>query len=185
MKRFLICTLAVLFLSSALRSQEPDADSPTFKKNSVGVGLGIPYGIIGANVDVNVLPNLNASAGLGTTVMAGVGYNFGLKYFFTDLGRAFRPRVSAFYGINAATEITKIYIGAGGSSSTETQTYTGLSLGIGGQWMWGESKSFGLDFDVIWMATTGLDINKLRNQGYSFVEEPGKVKISLGFRYAI
>lgn len=166
-----LLTIAMIVMAAQVMAQ----DSGSEKKNSFGVGLGVPYGVLGANVDVNVLPNLNVSAGVGTTVIAGIGYNAGFKYFISPSENKFRPRVSAYYGINGAAELK-------GGPSNGKKTYRGLSIGGGFQWMWGDRTS-GLDCDIIYLATSGLDIDKLKDQGYS-VTDPGKIKISIGYRRA-
>jgi len=169
MKRVLSSILLVLLLTSVVYSQS--APEVTLKKNSFGVGLGIPYGVLGANVDLNIAPNLNFSAGLGTTVVAGLGYCAGIKFFFAPLKKTFRPRIGVFYGTNTAIE----YIG----SSEDNKSFAGLNIGLGAQWMWGRAKVNGMDFDIIYIATTGLDPEE---EG---VEDPGKIKISVGFRHAL
>lgn len=173
MKR-IILTLLLVTLFSVSQAQDVTTEPPAVKKNSWGVGLGIPYGVLGANVDINVASNLNVSFGLGTTILAGVGYNFGFKYFLAPIENGFRPRVLAFYGINAVSVI-----------GDDTDTYTGFSVGAGFQWMWGASKSSGLDFDIIYLASTGYDIDELRARypGYT-IEDFGKVKISIGYRHS-
>jgi len=174
---FIIALMMILLSSSVLWAQEESVSSPEMKKNSFGLGLGIPYGVEGLNLDVNVASNLNLSGGLGTTRFAGIGYNFGLKYFFTPIDRTFRPRVSVYYGVSSV--LSKQYFGI--DKEDEGDSYTGLSLGIGAQWMWGETKSKGFDFDIIYLATSSFDIDKLHDEGFD-VEEPGKVQISIGFR---
>jgi hypothetical protein len=171
--------MMALWSLPALCAQPDSLSSPELKKNSVGLGFGIPYGILGGNLDINVAPNLDLSAGIGAAASAGVGYSFGLKYFFTPIERTFRPRISAYYGTNTAVEATTITFY---SSSTEKKTYSGLNLGLGAQFMWGETKSNGLDFDIIYIATTGLDLEEWRDRGFT-VEEPGKVKFSIGYRH--
>ncbi|NQU05599.1 MAG: PEGA domain-containing protein [Calditrichaeota bacterium] len=87
--------------SAAKQSQSSEIEGSLLRKKSIGLGIGIPYGyVLGLNLDINVAPNLNLSAGLGTTIQFGPGYNFGLKYFLTSAENTFRPRVSAFYGVN-------------------------------------------------------------------------------------
>ncbi|MCP3683715.1 MAG: hypothetical protein GY861_13610 [bacterium] len=178
MGRTLIITIMILLLAGVSGAQELKTDIGMFKKHSFGVGFGIPYGIVGGNFDVNLAPNLDLSMGLGTTIFAGMGYNFGLKYFLTPVDRTFRPRVSAYYGTNAmvAVETSGYY-----ASTQEGESYKGLTLGFGSQWMWGKSKSNGLDLDIMFIATSGLNIDDLKKQGYD-VNEPGKVKISIGYR---
>jgi len=174
MKKIILILVLLLFVSKSLAQDETSATSK-IDKNSWGLGFGIPYGVLGANVDVNIVDNLNLSFGLGTTVIAGVGYNFGFKYFFTSVENSIRPRILAFYGVNAASEI-----------GDDTATYTGLSLGGGIQWMWGETKSNGLDIDIIYVATTGYDIDELEEKYGSMyqIEDFGKVKISIGYRHS-
>ena len=172
-----ILVMIIFLLSSVSWAQESATNSGMLKRNSYGFGFGIPYGVLGANLDLNASPNLNLSAGLGTTILAGIGYNVGVKYFFTPIEKTFRPRISAYYGVNAAVE--KTYIGI--SKEDEQETYAGLSIGIGAQWIFGKTKMSGFDFDIIFIATTGLDIDELRAEGFN-VSEPGKVKISIGYR---
>ena len=167
MKCILTSVLIIFIFSSVIYSQE--SSQVVLKKNSFGVGLGIPYGVLGGNIDINVAPNLNLSAGIGTTVLAGIGYSCGFKYFFMPIERTFRPRVSAYYGVNTMIE----YIGG----SKDNESFSGVNLGVGAQWMWGKTKSKGLDFDIIYIATTGLDAEE------KGVEEPDKVKISFGYRH--
>jgi len=173
------------------------------KKVTMGAGIGIPYGVIGSNIDVNVAPNFDLVAGFGTTVVAGMGYSFGAKYYFGDYEKTFRPRVSAYYGINSAVQIQNrgysnnyYYTSKDGETrltssqqqwnlpaTEEGKSYSGISLGLGGQWMWGQSKSNGLDFDIMLIATTGLNVDELQAYGYD-VDEPGRIKISIGYRRA-
>ncbi|MBI4429610.1 MAG: hypothetical protein HY562_10880 [Ignavibacteriales bacterium] len=179
MKHIPRIVLTSLLSLSALSAQEDSVSYVEPKKNSLGVGLGIPYGVLGANLDVNIVSTLYASMGIGTSALAGVAHNVGLKYFVLPVSEAWRPRVSAFYGTNTLAEITIV---SSGSSTTDRKKYLGLSLGIGVQWMWGDAKSNGLDFDIIYIATRGLDIEGLRNQGFA-IDEPTKVGFSLGYRH--
>jgi hypothetical protein len=177
MKLVSTIVMMILLSSSVLWAQGEPVLSPEMKLHSFGMGFGIPYGVLGANLDFNVAHNLNLTGGVGTTVLAGIGYNIGLKYFFTSVERSFRPRISAYYGVNAI--VVKEY----GYKDDEGESYTGISLGLGAQWMWGEAKSNGLDFDAIYIATSGYDIDELRAEGFE-VDEPGKVKVSIGYRRA-
>lgn len=165
----------LFLLSLEVQAQDAASTPQTIKESKVGVGIGfgIPYGILGVNVDFVVAPNLNLTAGLGTSTVD-LGYSFGAKYFFSDVSHSFRPRILALYGTNAV-----LWDASGWDND---KSYTGLSLGAGAQWMWGESKSNGLDFDIIFIATTGLDVNDLKNQGI-IVDEPGKIKFSIGYRH--
>lgn len=179
MKHLSVIIIIIFLLSSVLWAQESVVDSELLKKNSFGLGLGVPYGVLGINLDINCAPNINLSAGVGTTIFAGVGYNIGLKYYLKSIENKFRPRISAYYGINSM--VLKEYIGS--SKEDEGESYTGFSIGFGAQWMWGMNKLNGLDFDIIYIATSGIDVDELRAEGFS-VDEPGKIKISIGYRRA-
>ena len=171
--KHLIIILLVFTLIKPVISQEADEETHEYSNNSWGIGFGIPYGILGANVDVNIFSDLNFSFGLGTTILAGIGYNFGLKYFLSAKENSFRPRLIAFYGINSMSIIGDV-----------ADSYTGLSIGGGFQWMWGETKSNGLDLDIIYIATTGYDVDELQAKYPAYkIEELGKVKISIGYRH--
>ncbi len=204
MKHLITLTALVLLAATAYSSQLPSGKQGIMKMNSFGVGLGIPYGVLGASVDVNVAPKLNVTLGVGTTVLAGIGYNFGLKYFFTPPNRTFRPRVSAYYGVNSMIQVQGSLTGPNNHWSSKDDTvdpqaasqqawrssvlddaesFKGFSLGIGAQWMWGKTKSNGLDFDIMLIATTGLDVDEFRAAGLD-VTEPGRVKISIGYRHS-
>lgn len=166
-----LITLIVLSLSTSMAVSQESS-----KQHSFGIGLGIPYGILGANVDYRIASNLCVSAGIGTTVIAGIGYSAGLKFYFVSPENKLRPRISAFYGVNSAVEKK-------GGSDPGKESFSGLSIGAGIQWMWGVSRSNGLDFDLFYLATSGLDIDKIRDQGYS-VSDPGNVTFSVGYRRA-
>jgi hypothetical protein len=173
--KHIIVMLVLLSLVSLSWAQEASEKAPVYDKNSWGLGFGIPYGVLGGNIDVNVAPNLNISFGIGTTIVAGIGYNAGLKYFFSSVENTLRPRILAFYGVNAMSSI-----------GDDNESYTGLSIGAGFQWMWGDTKSNGLDIDIIYVATTGYDLDELEEEyGDRYViEEYGKVKFSIGYRHA-
>jgi hypothetical protein len=187
MKQVGIVTLLTMLSVSILWPQVDSAASPDIKQNSIGLGLGIPYGVLGVNADINIVPNVNISLGIGTTILAGVGYNIGLKYFFSPVENPLRPRISAYYGTNEVSELTRMYTYGNvfyASPTTEKKSYTGINLGIGVQWMWGITKSNGIDFDIIYLATSGLDIDELRSEGYN-IEDPGKIKVSVGYRHSL
>ena len=173
MKQHIIICLFIISTFAISRGQDAGEETAEYSNNSWGIGFGIPYGILGVNADYNIISDLNVSFGLGTTIFAGVGYNIGFKYFITAKENSFRPRVLAFYGINSMSLI-----------GDEGESYTGFSIGAGFQWMWGQSKTNGLDFDIIYIATTGYDVDELRAKYPQYqIEELGRVKISIGYRH--
>jgi len=152
---------------------------------SVGVGIGIPYGVFGINGEYNIpeVDNLAISVGIGSTIFAGTGFNAGAKYYFRDIGNTWRPRAMIFYGTNSLIVIeTDSYYA---EDDYEAWKYEGLTLGAGQQWTFGESKSHAMDLDVMYILTQGdFDDQKeaLEYAGYD-VGNAGKIKISIGYRY--
>lgn len=144
-----------VYSQQLLREKEPI-------NNSFGIGIGVPYGIIGGNIDLNIISNINGSFGLGTTYFAGASYNVGLKLFFTNALEVFRPRVFIFYGINSVDKYEK---------SDDNNSYSGLSFGLGSQFLWHKTK-MGFDFDVVYIATSSK----------GKIDPKNSIKISVGLR---
>lgn len=145
-----------------------------------GIGLGIPYGVLGINLDLKIDDYVNLSVGVGSTVFAGLGYSAGMKYFMTSPARMVRPRLSAYYGTN--TIFVKEYVGL--DKDGEGETYSGLTIGFGFLFMMGETRSNGFDIDVMYNVTTSFDADEKRSQGFVF-DEPNHVKFSIGYRHAL
>lgn len=132
---------------------------------SVGAGFGIPYGALGVNLEINVIPYLSLSGGFGTTVYAGVGWSAGARGYFIKPGHLWRPRISAFYGTN------KIY--SEGRGNPNNKSYPGFTAGIGQIVLF---KRHGFDLDLMYIINSQIDNE--HNEDYS------KIKISVGYRFA-
>ncbi len=178
MRRLALTLIFMLSLPILSYGQEFIEDRPNPKQNSFGAGLGIPYGGIGVNVNINLVSNLYFTAGMGTTVFAGVGYCAGARFFFTPAHQSFRPRASAFFG--TTTIVEKEYP----DGETDDESYPGIVLGIGSQWMWGKTKSNGLDFDLLYIAYNEYESEDLRAEGFIPAGESSDFKISIGYRRA-
>jgi len=133
---------------------------------SVGAGFGVPYGTLGVNFEINLLPYLSLAGGLGTTVYAGVGWSAGARGYFRKPGPMWRPRVSAFYGINS------VY--SEGRGNPNNKRYPGVTFGIGQMIvLW---KRHGFDLDIMYVAYSEMD--------NEYPEDYSKFKINLGYRFA-
>ncbi|MCK4579467.1 MAG: hypothetical protein KAU50_11815 [Candidatus Marinimicrobia bacterium] len=152
---------------------------PIKSAGSLGVGIGIPYGVIGANAEYGVEKNLSLTAGVGTTGLAGTGYNLGIKYYLKDIGNTWRPRISAYYGTNGMILVTVF----GGEDIEEA--HPGLTVGVGQQWMWGDAKGHGLDLDLMYIVTSGMydRRDEIEEEYNTTMEDLGRVKLSIGYRY--
>ncbi len=132
---------------------------------TAGLGFGIPYGTLGFNLEVNLLPYLSINGGLGTTIFSGIGYSAGLKGYIRKPGPIWRPRVSVFYGVNG------VY--AEDFNHPANKKYSGWTVGAGQIFLW---QHHGFDIDLMYIINSNL-----------WDEHPGeyrKFKISLGYRYA-
>jgi hypothetical protein len=164
----LVLTTLVLWSSAVLAGE--------VGKNSWGVGIGIPYGIMGVNVDCNVMPYMDLSVGLGTNLVDDFAYNLGAKVYLASPEKHFRPRLSCYYGINTVVTDEDCF-----GIETDSTNYKGVSLGIGANVSWGQTGRHGLDFDLIYIASTEADIDQLKAEGYDTSGLDG-IKISLGYR---
>jgi len=132
---------------------------------SVGAGFGVPYGILGIGVEFNALPILSLNGGLGTTIFSGVGWNVGARAYFRKPGPVWRPRISAFYGING------VY--AEDFGDPDNASYAGLTVGLGQLFLW---QQHGFDLDLMYIINSEL---------YDVI--PGdyvRFKINVGYRFA-
>ena len=148
---------------------------------SIGVGFGLPYGLLGINADIKLYKVLYATGGIGTGIYVTPIYNVGLRCFMTPGTKKLRPRASVYYGTYGMLYLEDSY------SETIKDTFTGFTLGLGLQYAIDIVKAWGVDFEILYivddskMETTMQD---LKNQGYSFdTESTGNVKVSLGIRY--
>jgi hypothetical protein len=155
------------------------------KTGSIGVGIGVPYGVFGINGEVAVHPNFSLSAGIGTTIFAGMGYAFGARAYLFPAEKKWRPRVSMHYGVNSMIAVSENKSGV--STISDGKSFTGLSIGIGTLAMFGERRKSGFDFEIVYLATTGGmkdEIDKMNDsRDYEHIDMPGKIKVMLGYRF--
>jgi hypothetical protein len=119
MKTSLLSTLLFLFLIPAfVNAQEEEPVPFKLDKVSLGLGLGLDYGGIGANITAYPTKNLGFFLG-GGYAMTGFGYNIGAKARIVPNKPAPKvfPFAMAMYGYNAvisvsgASEYNKIFYG--------------------------------------------------------------------------
>ena len=137
---------------------------------SVGFGLGVPYGVLGGAVTLG-FDYLAIIAGVGTTLVAGVGYGIGARVYFLDSGYRVRPHFTAVWGTTAAYQIT------GEVDITGVLTGFGFYAGL--------DQDFGQLGD--WYATYGLGYITHGDLPYgltaSDVGTPIKAMFSIGYRF--
>lgn len=138
---------------------------PFNRVGNVGVGYGLQYGLLGFNLDLNLLPIISVTGGFGSTLVAGVGYNAGMKVYFRKLGPVWRPRASVYYGING------LY--AEDIGDPDNKKYPGISAGLGQLFLW---QQHGLDLNLMYIVSSEL--------WDEYDVSGSKIKISVGYRYA-
>ena len=111
----------------------------------LGVGLGVPYGGIGMNVEMQGSSQLAPTAGIGSMVLGGtgLGWNVGTRYYLKpSAGEKHRgSRITLLFGTNAFAKSDRSFL----SLTSEYKTMTGITLGFGTQ---GKSWNFDLLFEL-------------------------------------
>ncbi|MCU4162855.1 hypothetical protein [Carboxylicivirga caseinilyticus] len=131
-KRFIIRLLLIAFLTPTLLTAQ------TSIKGDIGVGGGISYGGIGAQLTYRPIETVGIFGSLGYN-LDGVCYNLGVKLNFKS-DKKINPYLTGMYGYNTVLIID--------AESMETRTtYYGISTGLGTTFRLKE-KSF-LSFEVL------------------------------------
>jgi hypothetical protein len=149
---------------------------------SIGLGFGLPYGLLGANLDLKLFNVLYATAGIGTGIYVTPMYTVGLKCFLRSGNYKFRPRVMAGYGTTSMINMQDSY-----GYTVEKGTFNGVTLAAGFQWALNITKTVGFDLDIVYILDDSEfedRIDYYKNQGYDLdFESSGNVKVALGLRY--
>jgi hypothetical protein len=150
-------------------------------KGSMGIGFGIPYGILGVNVDFKLYKNLYCTAGIGTGIYITPMFNIGSKLYLRASNHQWRPRLSVNYGNTGM-----IYF-EGSSNKSIRESFSGFSIALGQQWTLGITRAWGIDCDILYILDDSRlenRMNELKNAGYEFdVANTGNIKVSIGLRY--
>lgn len=160
-----------------------DVKKQTFDSfGSVGLGFGLPYGVLGTNLDIKIFKVLYGTAGIGTGIFVTPMYNVGLKCYFLSGDHKFRPRAMVNYGTTGMINMQDEY-----GDIIEKGSFNGASVGAGFQWAMNITNALAFDCDLLYI----LDDSKLEeridyyiDEGYDLdFESSGNVKFSIGLRY--
>ncbi len=119
MKKHLFFLVLVVFVSSAVHSQESIVKQiRVIDKFTFGIGGGLDYGGFGGNLLLYPQKNFGLFVG-GGYALAGFGFNAGAKirYIKDEQASKFTPYFMGMYGYNAAiavtdaTEFNKLFYG--------------------------------------------------------------------------
>ena len=170
-KKQLLIAASSLVLAISSHADETD------KKVSAGIGFGIPYGGLGANIAYQVTSFWDITAGLGASIYApGAGWSFGSRIYPSSTSKF---RLSGLYGVNRGIETTDCYY----SCESEQEQFSGLVLGLG----WGaRAGEKGWDIDLLYIATSGnfdKRVDELQSQGYELENDASDITISFGYHW--
>ncbi|MGD2034197.1 MAG: hypothetical protein PVF73_04015 [Bacteroidales bacterium] len=148
------------------------------QRGSLGLGIGIPFGVLGANLDIRVIGYIHLSAGIGMAIEVFPVYNVGGKIYFRNEHFIWRPRFSVFYGINRIVHMQNFW-------GTTSKGLHGITLGLGQQLAFGTLRTIGIDLDIHYLVRDNdysQFLKQLRSSGYT-VKEKSDITLSLGIRY--
>ncbi len=133
---------------------------------SFGLGLGVPYGLFGVNMNYKLNDTFDATAGIG------VGYGAGVRYHPISTNE--KVRLTAFYGTNMLLKK---------STSSTVERFNGINIGIG----YG-ALSDGWDVDLIYVfiSQEAKDrVAELKSQGYIVEggEPENQFTLSVGYHW--
>ena len=156
--------------------------STLYKTRGVyGFGLGVQYGVLGGGVEMHLPPaQSSVFVGLGTSILAGMGWSLGARFYIRDFMASFQPRFTALYGTNSVLIIKKT------DSKSDFELGTGIDIGAGFKWMFGDTHSWGIDFDIYYLGTSSLEerVKELKEQGVAMEQELPKIDLAIGFVFA-
>lgn len=159
---------------SLLKAQQPvqseNSSVPAAKHSYLGVGVGLPYGWYGFNLETPLYRQLYISGGAGPILHKGnilsTGFSIGpALYLRQGTANAWQPKFLALYGTNGyAVHYTK-------------QIYTGVTLGFSNNFMFGQEKKHGFTIDLLYIASSGFY--------KEHEDENGRFKIGFAYKYLL
>jgi len=169
-----------VFIAIDAHSQD---STTTIKQNklntSAGIGLGLDYGGIGANILYYPIPKLGVFGGIGYA-FAGFGYNVGAKFRIITKKEfpKIDPYLTAMYGYNAAVVV---------KDATEyNKLFYGPTVGAGIDFN-PNSKKMGYWSLAILVPIRDSEVDQYfdylkNNKGITFKNELLPIAISIGYR---
>lgn len=160
-----IGTLLLIINNTSIAEEPAQSNTNPFR---LGVGLGVPYGMLGFNLSFRVNDLLEASGGYGSAGDGFKGWAVGGRvYPFPELKR-FRPRLAAFYGV-----VGRVTVEDNATDTNRTiDVFEGFALGGGFEWKFFSRHS--LDLDLFY--STGEAPEKYKT-------DDSHRRISLGYGY--
>ena len=161
------------FVVSAQQAASPEsrAVEPVPKSGFLGLGMGLPYGWNGVNLEIPIFEQLYFNGGAGLIYLrandnrsvTSPAYNVGLALHLNPSEKFWQPKLMALYGIN------------GFAWNFNKESYRGITLGFGNDFMFGKSRRHGFSFDLLYIASSAF-YDK-------YEDERGRLKIGFGYKH--
>lgn len=159
MKKFLLVFIAVFLFAGLSSAEEPLKD--TQERFRLGLGVGIPYGVLGVNLEL--LPEdiiaLTAGAGVGVD---SPGWAAGIRLYPLKKAGKISPRLSVYYGTVAVLKDSNGY-----------NMDTGAAYGAGFDYKLSNNR--GMDFELLY-------VDYETPEGY-IEKDGGDIKLSIGYGF--
>lgn len=176
--------LFLLFFAFNIQAQvETKVTTKYTLASTLGVGAGLDYGGIGANLLYYPTAKLGVFGGFGYA-FAGVGYNFGAK-FRLIANKEFpkiNPYLTAMYGYNAAIAVK--------DATQFNKIFYGPTVGAGIDFNPNSAKKSGYWSLAILVPIRSSEVDKYfdylkYSKGIKFENELFPIAISLGYRFKL
>lgn len=155
-------------MSNSIKEETKPLDRYTTR---LGIGLGIPYGIMGGNFEINTGDVLSLTSSVGYSP-GGAAYSFGCRLYAVPRNAKFRPCISLHYGVVAVLEkqiYSYSYYTYTQTTQTKYENINGTAFGVGYKYIKGNGS---WDFDILYLS--------FKLPSYA-EQQGGNVKISVGY----
>jgi len=175
--RFYLLILLIFSCSHSFANEDQGGDSGL----SLGVGIGIPYGILGVNAEYRPIDLIGITGCVGTAIIiGGMAKCVGASIYMPNAKKSLAPRLSVIYGSNGLLIADK-------DGDLEVSVHDGLSIG-GGIVAGTAHHRVTLDLMIIISSEVFDEEDKLEAQGYEISGGAlpafmNRVKTSVGYRY--
>lgn len=157
MKKFLLTFIAVFLFAGLSSAEEPLKDA----QERFRLGLGIPYGVLGVNLELLPEDIAALTAGVGAGVDS-PGWSAGLRLYPLKKSDKLIPRLSVYYGTVAVLKDSNGY-----------NMDTGAAYGAGFDYKLSDNR--GIDFELLY-------VDYETPEGY-IEKDGGDIKLSVGYGF--
>ena len=181
MKKLKITIIICLFLSSFnLIAQDSIQVPRVIDRSSFGLGGGLDFGGLGANMLVYPNKNIGLFGGVGYA-LGGIGYNAGAKFRIISKKHDTDPYALIMYGYNAAIKVS--------GASEYDKLFYGPTIGFGMDFH-SKHKNRGYWSMALLVPIRKSEVNDYKddlkdNHGVEFKNELLPIAISIGYRFVL